>query len=121
MNHRIDPCFKVNPINIKYDINNQLHGFTMLMMLSNNALSYLLDIYKQGNYGFVETFFPSVLYYNTYKGKPFKLGSFNDYGFVDGYSQDDNSTMNCKAYSKEEYLKFKKNKLYHAIKDENIN
>lgn len=118
MNHKIDPCFKVNPIGVNYDITNQLHGFTSIMMISNIALEYLLEIYKKGAWGFIETFFVNVLYYNTYKNHKFKIDTFNKYGFVDGHSQDDNSTMNCKNWTIEEQKLFKKNKLYHAVKNE---
>ena len=116
MNHSIDICFKVNPLGINYDITKQYHGFTMLMMISNRAMQYLLKIYKNGAWGFVETFFPSVLYYNIDGDVPFKLGTFNEYNFVDGYSQNDDSTMNCKTWTKEEIKNFKPNKLYHSIK-----
>lgn len=117
-NHKIDPCFKVNPIGIKYDITKQLHGFTSIIMLSKMALEFLLRIYKIGAYGFLENFFPTALYYNDYNDHKFILDSFNEHGFVDGYSQDDNSTMNCKNYTIEEQKLFKKNKLYHAVKNE---
>ena len=119
MNHRIDPCFKVYPYNVNYDYRNQLHGFTNLMMLSNRALQYLLHIYERGAYGFLEVFFPSVLSNN--KGldnKEFILGTFNEHYFVDGHSQDDDSTMSCRDWTAEEIKDFLPNTLYHAVKNE---
>lgn len=119
LRYPIDPSFKYH-VKDTYKFNHKkfLHAFTPIVAFSNNTMNYLINVYDDGNFGFCETFIPSILYYNY---DNFKILNLNDLGFVEDYKVTENdyySSMSPTDYKIQDIVNFKPNILYHAVKNE---